>query len=268
MPNYVPYLSLTVSHEYFDQSAGSPKITIVPTERTAVWLERHHMFTRSSFDTLTVFCDLDMLALFEREQNEQLLQFKLFSGDHYFRNYTQASSSKCNTIALFQSSNPNSEVSILEANHWTNMQDINSRKDFEPITESDVVSNLIGIACIMEAGSQIEIINKKLEFHFQSIAATWQYYLPSYLADRDIAIINANDRCPCVELDPIQIDNRTFKVFQTKAPQLLKSRSEQCFQLRCGHKTICKRLANADPRHLTWVESEQGIQPVCHIYLR
>ncbi|WP_112477897.1 hypothetical protein [Vibrio variabilis] len=268
MSNFAPFLTIRVEHAYFANDSGSPKITITPTPVSLEWLRQHHMFVKPSLDGLTVFCNQDYLEDIAPNDDSYRLQFRVTSSDPYFRNYTKIDHPDNKSLAIFNCDQTGTNNSIININQWINYPDINNLDYIESISERDVINGLVGVVDFLESSSQFSTLNKLINLRFENNLALWQYFIPSYLADKNISIVDTSNSHNFHFKGHISLANTEYMVFESDAELPIFKRSELNFQLKIDHKILLRRLANADPKHMEWVDIKSKKTPLCHIYIQ
>ncbi len=268
MSNFAPFLTIRVEHAYFANDSGSPQITITPTPVSLEWLRQHHMFVKPSLDGLTVFCDQDYLEDITPNDDSYRLQFRVTSSDPYFRNYTKIDHPDNKSLAIFNCDQTNNNNSIINIDQWINYPDINNLDYIEPISERDIMNGLVGVVDFLEPSSHFGTLNKSLNLRFENNSALWQYFIPSYLADKNISIIDISNNHNFQFKGHISLANSEFTIYESDTELPILKRSELNFQLRRDHKILLKRLATADPKHIEWTNEKSKKKPLCQIYIQ
>jgi hypothetical protein len=130
------------------------------------------------------------------------------------------------------------------------------------------MNGLVGVVDFLEPTSQFETLNKSLDLHFENNSAFWQYFIPSYLAGRNISIVDISNRHNFQIKGHISIAKSEFLIFESDAKLPILKRSELNFQLKSDHKILLRRLATADPKHMKWIDVKSKKTPLCHIYIQ
>ncbi|MGR5284197.1 hypothetical protein ACP3V5_02660 [Vibrio maritimus] len=268
MSNFAPFLTIRVEHAYFANDVGSPKITITPTASSLEWLRQHHMFVKPSLDGLTIFCDQNYLEDITPNDDSYRLQFRITSSDPYFRNYTKIDHPDNKSLSIFNCEPANINSSIIKISQWINYPDINNLDYIEPISEQHIMNGLVGVVDFLEPVSQFGTLNKSLNLRFENNSALWQYFIPSYLAGKNISIVDISNSHNFKIKGHISLAKSEFVIFESDAELPILKRSELNFQLKSDHKILLRRLATADPKHMEWTDRKSGKTPLCHIYIQ
>lgn len=268
MPNYTPFLTIKVDHDYFTNAPGSPQLSLVPTSNSLEWLRQHHMFAKQYPDELTIFCDPDCIDDISPAEDEYCLQFHITSADPYFRNYTQIDDLDIKSLALFNCRSNDINNPITEVSQWVNSTKINNLNYIEPITERDIINNLVGVVNFLEPSSHFRNLKKAINLRFRNNSAICQYFIPSYLADKNINIIDIKSTYSFHKKSEVLLGNTRFVIFESDTKLPIHKRSELNLQLRSDQRILLRRLATASPEHMKWLDTGSQNTPLCHIYIQ
>ncbi|GMQ48617.1 hypothetical protein [Vibrio sp. 10N] len=268
MSNYTPFLTIRVDHDYFTNATGSALLSLIPTNKSLEWLRQHHMFAKQSPDGLTIFCDPERIDDISPADEEYRLQFHITSADPYFRNYTQIDDLDIKSLALFNCQSSDINNPITEVAQWINSTKINNLNYIEPITERDIIKNLVGVINFLEPSSQFGNLKKAINLRFRNNSAIWQYFIPAYLADKNISIIDIKSNYSFHKKSEILLGKTRFMIFESDTKLPIHKRSELNLQLRSDQRILLRRLATASPEHMKWLDTEPQKTPLCHIYIQ
>ncbi|GAL33670.1 hypothetical protein JCM19240_2366 [Vibrio maritimus] len=226
MSNFAPFLTIRVEHAYFANDNGSPQITISPTVASLEWLRQHHMFVKPSVDGLIVFCDQDYLEDIVPNGESYRLQFRITSSDPYFRNYTKIDNPDNKSLAIFNCDQANINSSVINISQWINHPDINNLEYIEPISDRDIMNSLVGVVDFLEPRSQFNKLNKLLNLRFENNLALWQYYIPSYLSDKGVSIVDTSNSHNFQIKGHVSLANLEYTIFESNTEIPILKRSE------------------------------------------
>lgn len=276
MSNYAPYVSLSIQHEYFSNSRAKVPIDVVPTSSTMEWLKHHYMFLKPTPGGVCLVADTDMLEELPGPNSDSLLQFKLFSHDPLFRNYTDLPLSSPMSAALFEveansetllSDSPDFSKHSVFPKQWLTPEVILNNAQYEDISEFELSQNLVGIINLTIFKADFYNQNKTIQFIYSHTYAYWQYYFLPSDSSKEYQIIDSNGEHQFESRGTVILGDRPYLVFRSNEPLPVLHHSDVSLQLKANQKVIYRRLAAAQPAHIEFEKSSRSVQRLCHIYL-
>lgn len=268
MASYRPYLSLSVTHSYlrFLNSAVLP-VTFDLTEETQYWLKQHQMFARVLQGGMCIFLDQQTMKHIPPPQEDVQLQFKLYSQDRYFRNYTEIPLTDPLSIAYFNvviGSELNLKVTPIL---WQNIGQIQNTFGSKVIQPDDLSRNMIGIVNITIPAEYYHQTNKQLTLSYSHTEAYWQYYFPFLPMATDYIITEPNNRYSFEYKGQLTLNHREVMTFSSKTKLPLLKHSDLTLQLRNSHRVVYRRLPLAIPNDIEIITHNGAQQRLCHVYV-
>ncbi|SEF43642.1 hypothetical protein [Vibrio hangzhouensis] len=267
MARYTNYLAISVNHRYFEDSGKTIPIEVKPTDTTAHWLQQYHMFLKPTSSGICIIADLDMLESIPPPDEPVNLIFKIFSGDVFFRNYTEIPVNRELCFALFEFNDYRSSAQIASPKHWLNSQDIFDSNYRHSISEFELSHKLVGVVNIELSRSHFYDKNKSYTLDFPNISAFWQYYVPTINPISDYQILDKTGKYNFENIGEEMLSNRRYVIYRSSIALPVTLRSDLSFQLRNNHKIVYRRLANATPEHIEITQIDEEKHRLCHIYL-
>ncbi|MCF7483146.1 hypothetical protein L3V31_15645 [Vibrio sp. J1-1] len=267
MSNYAPYITLSVNHEYFSNSHAKVPINLVPTDNTVQWLKQHYMFLKPTVNGLCVVADVDMLKEISAPNSPTLLQFKVFSNDALFRNYTDIPLSTPMSVALFEI-HLNSESPLsLSPKQWLTSKDFINGDQYAAISEFELSQNLVGIINLTINKEHFYNENSQVILNYSHTYAYWQYYFFTSNESKEYQIIDSNGKHTFENIGIQHLNHKPCLVFRSNTSLPVLHHSDLSFQLKANHKIIYRRLASASPAHIEVEAVNHQPQRLCHIFL-
>lgn len=267
MSNYVPYIALSVNHEYFSNSRMSVPVDVVPTNDTIQWLKHHYMFLKPTLGGLYVVADIDMLKEISAPDSPALLQFKVFSKDPLFRNYTDIPLSTPMSVALFEMHLGSESPLSVSPKQWLTAEDIISGDQYAAISEFELSQNLVGIINLTINDDYFYNENRQLILNYSHTYAYWQYYFFTDNESKEYQIIDSNGELTFKSIGIQHLNHKPCLVFRSNTSLPVLHRSDLTLQLKANHKIIYRRLAAASPAHIEIETVDNQPQRLCHIFL-
>ncbi|MGY0615940.1 hypothetical protein [Vibrio sp. FJH11] len=267
MSNYAPYVSLSVDHEYFSNSRAKVPIDVVPTSNTVEWLKHHHMFLKPTLSGVCIVADTDMLKELPAPSSDSLLQFKLFSNDPLFRNYTDLPLTTPMAAALFEVKADSKTSLSVFPKQWLTPEVILNNTQYEEISEFELSQNLVGIINLTISKADFYNQNKIIQLIYSHTYSYWQYYFLTSDNTKEYQIIDSNGEHQFDNKGTVILGERPYLVFRSSEPLPVLHRSELSLQLKANHKVVYRRLATAQPAHIEFETVNNHVQRLCHIYL-
>ncbi len=254
MGSYLPLFMLSVEHEFFPGDVCSA-LDFVPTPQSEVLLKKASLLTRSTSNSVHVFYDADQaesLDLYTGNPEEPFdLQYRVFSKDLFFKNYSEAVSYKENAILYFDSANAQQDE---EGCYRLHAADSVSESDLllldSPLL-NDILSKKDRLVCplfivnigISNSGDRA----KKYTLKFKARETIWKYYLLGNMARKDSYITDLSNKTE-FEFTGSEslLDKKVALTFRSKTPIPLRERLDCRFQLKekgpGNGKILIKRL--------------------------
>lgn len=267
MSNYAPYVSLSIQHEYFSNSRAKVPIDVVPTSSTMEWLKHHYMFLKPTPSGVCLVADTDMLEELPGPSSDSLLQFKLFSYDPLFRNYTDLPLSSPMSAALFEVEADSKTFLSVIPKQWLTPEVILNNAQYEEISEFELNQNMVGIINLTISKADFYNKNKTIPFIYSHTYAYWQYYFLTADSSKEYQIIDSNGEHQFESRGTVILGDRPYLVFRSNEPLPVLHHSDVSLQLKANQKVIYRRLAAAQPAHIEFEKSSRSVQRLCHIYL-
>lgn len=271
MACYQPYLSLSITHSYLRlpdcPDGGNAAVVVVPTTETQRWLMQNQMRSRATHNGVDIFCDNDFLRTTPPPNNEITLEFKLFSPDPYFRNYTHMPLPLSVAAAQFTVVINDEEKQNAIADLWLSPEQI--QKSFSPtvISADDLNKNLIGLVTVAIPAQHYHKANNHITLIYQHYEAFWQYYFLSLKPSDALIITESSNRYAFEYQGLVSLNKPNVMTFVSQTPIPVFQRSPLSFSLKNQHRIIYKRLPVADPKHIEVITQHGKHHRLCHIFV-
>ncbi|WP_139063133.1 hypothetical protein [Marinomonas spartinae] len=266
MASYQPYLSITITHSFFTSNLAQ-QIHLVPTSATQKWLEKNQMFIKNTAGGIGIFFHQDALKATPSIQGSQHLQFKLFSGDAYFRNYTNIPLPHTLCTAEFDIIVNHTENLEASPKQWLSPEQL---LDYPKniISPYDISQNLVGLINLEISADQYFEANKHITLSYEHCETYWKYYFFS-IKYSDQLLIDDPKKTYSFEFQELEQMNGRNNVitFHSNTPIPMQQRRNIPFQLRDQYQLILRALPIAHPKNIEIITQENTYHRLCHIYV-
>ncbi|MEL0635645.1 hypothetical protein V6259_02535 [Marinomonas sp. TI.3.20] len=267
MADYQPYLSINIRHSYFS-SYIAQQIDVIPTFDTQQWLETNQMFIKNISGGICIFFDPDKLNTPSSDKNSQYLQFKVFSGDSYFRNYTNTPLPQSLCTAEFDIVVNRSENSDATPKQWLSPEELLDHPEKKIISPYELSQNLIGLINIEIPANYYYEANKHITLSYEHCETYWKYYFLSLKHSNQFKIDDPKKTYSFEFQGVEKINNQSdVMTFISQTPIPIYQRSDMTFQLRNQYHPVLRRLPVADPKQMELITQGNNYQRLCHIYV-
>ncbi len=281
MGSYQPLFHLAVHHLFFDE-ALCLNLAFVPTQSSASLLQRIGLLTRNTANGIGVFYDDAQIEALEHYVNDLEVplsfQYKIFSKDPLFKNYTEAPAYKDDTLLYFDSRKARTEGEHVFRLHTS---DTVSEADFKAIASPPLVDILnkkdrrVKPVCVVHiemSPAFFEDGAKRYTIKFAVRKTYWKYYLLGSLAEKETYISDLNNETAFESGGITTLPGRKRAlIYRSTRPIGLRENVQRRFQLReksAGNgKVIIKRLpvASADQINTEIINGKESV--ISEIYV-
>ncbi len=264
MGSYLPLLNIEVEHNFFSKGSCLA-LEFVLTPGTDKVMENAGMLRRNTMNGIHIFYDKnrsDSLKLYATDLiNPLRLEFKVFSRDPFFENYTEPSVHQEGSILYFDNQRAKidrtgrfrlhdeeyvSETDFEELNSSL-FEDILNKKD-RLIRPVSIVSVSISDKDVNLSSDQLEATAKSYYLNFRARQTFWKYYLLGGMARKDLYIADLKNEEEFESTGEESLsDSRIALTFRSKTTIPLQEKSDCRFQLREGGVGNGKVLINRLP---------------------
>jgi len=281
MGSYQPLFHLTVQHLFFDE-ALCPNLEFMPTPASQSLLQRTGLLTRNTANGIGVFyndAQIEALQHYVNDPDEPFsFQYKVFSKDPRFRNYTEAPAYKDGAMLYFDTRKARAEGDEAFCLHEAAYV---SEADFEAITAPALVDVLDKKDQLVKPAFavRVEVLQKDLEgaarhyvIKFDARKTYWKYYLLGNLTEKEAYISDLNHETEFESGGTTVLPGRrTALIFRSKTAIPLRENLQLRFQLkekRAGNgRVIIKRLPHASANQINTEKIDGNESVISEIYV-
>lgn len=263
MPRYQSLFNINIRHAYFTGNV-CPSLQFFPTDSSIKVMSNAGLIYKSGHGGIEVQADInnvETLMLFAKDSDEPFeLQFKVYSTDAHFLNYTQAQALTHQEILFFeQKCDGKNETKTVKAHQgdWITANDampIASLTEKGLITNKDKFNPPYLIFSVVITDNAISIFDSELfvaptfQANIQTNTSIWKYYV---LGDETNPQLNIVDKTGEIFFESMGVENvglnKQAMIFQSKTPLSLYERSAYNFQLINKTESFSKVLINRLP---------------------
>lgn len=255
MGSFHSLFSIEIKHVFFTGEACL-NLDFIPSLRSQKRLDRIGLLTRGTENGIHVFYDSGQSDVLQYEVDDPdepfSFQYRVFSRDPFFKNYTDVSSHKTDALFYFDGGNAREEAGFYrlhEAEYVSEVdfQSLDAPMFSEVLTKKD---RLVKPVCVLDIPvSQGEFKGKPKHYtvKFDSRKTFWKYYVLGDFVDKKpyIADLNHETEFEFGGTESLP-GNRTALVFRSRSSIPLREKLDVRFQLKAQNggngKVMIKRL--------------------------
>ncbi len=277
MASYHPLFQLRVQHLFFREASGL-RLDFVPTPYSQDLLQRAGLLTRASENGLNIFYDAEKTEALEHYLSDLAFQYRVFSKDPRFRNYTKAPAYKDDALLYFDNKKVRADAQDVFFLHAS--QSV-SEADFKPLDSPELVSilskkdHLLRPAFVVDLKLSESVLRegaKQYVIQFDARATTWKYYFLGHLAEKEPRISDLNNKTE-FEFGGATVlpGHKTALIFRSTTAIPLRENFQSRFQLRekreGNGKVIIKRLPFASAHQISTETINGKASVISEIYV-
>ncbi len=265
MGSYHPLFHLRVQHLFFNEASGL-RLDFVPTPYSQALLQRAGLLTRASANGLDVFYDAEKteaLGHYLSDSDDPFsFQYRVFSKDPRFRNYTKAPAYRDDALLYFGNQNVLDDALhgfLLHTSPSVSEADFRSLESPELVSLLSKKDHLLRPAFVVDLRLSESVLRegaKHYVIQFDARATYWKYYFLGHLTEKEPCISDLNNKTE-FEFGGTTVlpGDQTAFVFRSKTAIPLRENFQSRFQLRekreGNGKIIIKRLPFASAHQIS-----------------
>lgn len=255
MGSFQSLFSIVVKHRFFTGEACL-NLDFIPSLQSQKRLDRIGLLTRSTENGIHVFYDSDQSDALQYEIEDPdepfRFQYRVFSRDPFFKNYTEEPVYKMDTLLYFDGGNAREEEGFFRFHEAEYVSEVDAQPLDAPIFSEILTKKdrLVKPLCVFDIPiSQAEFKGKPKHYavKFDSRKTFWKYYVLGDFFEKKpyIADLNHEMEFEFGGTEPLP-GNKTAFIFRSISSIPLREKLDVRFQLRAQNggngKVIIKRL--------------------------
>jgi len=287
---YIPLFSIHAEHQFFS-SGMCENIEFQPTGKSAALMAQAGLINRNTDSSIHIYRDTEkeeaLNLCIDDPDDPLVLDFKVWTRDRLFANYTDLGASKRDdsSILYFDNQPPLAGLTgnfRLHANEYVSERDFLSMKspNFKDILASRdrlikpvfVVSIRVRPQDLVENLSPTEGRKKRYFICFKVRDTIWKYFLQGDLKDKELIIVDQENTVEFEAAGQERLANgKIARVIRSKQRLALAQKSTFRFQLKengtANPKILFKRLPVASSKQIQFEQINNVESIVSEIYI-